>query len=175
MDYEYLNACRMQSGLTNKAIAVSKNLSESTVSRFFHGEIKDPSGPLAAAICDAIGASLDRAFGLVRPVDSTMTEPTPDLTAVATDVIQALPPLVDPQKVANQVVEVFKDSQAIDPEVIAKAVVAALPPHDCDSCRSAQLYEASILRQSKLISVLLGAVGSLIALLVALVVWLLAK
>ena len=157
MDFEYLNAIRTESGLTNKAIAQAKNLSESTVSRFFHGEIKDPSGPLIAAICDAIGASLDRAFGLVKPIDTAMTHPTPDLKAVAASVLESLPPIVDPQEVA----EAITNSSAIDPQAIAAAVVAALPKHDCDACKSAAVYESVIAFHRKLLAILGGTLGLL--------------
>ena len=153
MDYEYLNAIRIESGLTNKAIAQAKNLSESTVSRFFHGEIKDPSGPLIAAICDAIGASLDRAFGLVRSIDATMTHPTPDLKAVATSVLESLPPLVDERQVADQV------AGAIDSKEIARAVIDAMPIKDCASCKSAAVYESVIAFHRKLLAILGSTLG----------------
>ena len=182
MDYEYLNATRIQSGLTNKAIAQSQNLSESTVSRFFHGDIKAPDIPLAKAICNAIGASLDRACRLVKPIDTTMTEPMPSIPAVVTDVVQSLPPLVDEEKVAEKIAQAVAESPLvsapIDTHALAQEIAAILPkpqPIECESCRTARLYEATILRQSKLISVLFGASGGLMLFIVALLVWLIAK
>ena len=175
LDYEYLNAIRLQSGLTNKAIATSQNLSESTISRFFHGELKSPDIAVVRSICDAIGASLDRACGLVRTVDSATTNPAPSIPAVVADVVQSVSEIVDEKKVAEKVAEVIKDSPAIDPVAIAKAVVDAMPERDCDRCRYAQIYEASITRQYKLISALLAAAGSAFLLMAILIVWLLAK
>ena len=181
MNYEYLNACKSQSGLTNKAIALSKNISESTVSRFFHGEIKAPDIPLAKAICDAIGASLDQACGLIVPVDAAMTTPAPSIPAIVTDVVQTVSDIVDEQKVAEKVAEAIKESPIpteIDHHKLAQEIVSLLPapqPMECESCRTARLYEASITRQSKLISALLGAVGSAFLLMAILIVWLLAK
>lgn len=182
MNYDYIRACKQQSGLTNKAIAISKSLSESTVSRFFNGEIKSPDIELTKAIFDAIGASADCALGLVRPIDSAMTEPTPSIPAVVTDVVQSLPPLVNEEKVAEKVAQAVAESPLvsapIDTHALAQEIAAILPkqqPMECDSCRTARLYEATILRQSKLISVLFGASGGLMLFIFALLVWLIAK
>lgn len=182
MNYDYIRACKQQSGLTNKAIAISKSLSESTVSRFFNGEIKSPDIELTKAIFDAIGASADCALGLVRPIDTTMTEPMPSIPAVVTDVVQSLPPLVDEEKVAEKVARAVAESPLvsapIDSHALAQEIAAILPkpqPMECDACRTARLYEATILRQSKLISVLLAAVGALVAFGLLVGLWLLGK
>lgn len=166
MDYEYVNACRVQSGLTNKAIAISKNLSESTVSRFFHGEIKSPDVDLCTAIFDAIGASSDRAFGLVKPISEAVTEPTPNLTAVATDVINALPPLVDTQEVAQKVVKAVAESplvpDPIDPHKLAQDIASCLPkpqPAECEHCRTAKGFESTIGLQMLAVKILGGVVA----------------
>lgn len=200
IDYEYLRVCRTQSGLNNKAIATSKNLSESTVSRFFHGEIKDPSAALVAVICSAIGASVDRAYGIVVTIDEAVTQPAPDLDATVISVADKLPAIVDSSGLADQLAEktapqitttVAKEttaqvastvkevmSQAIDVRDLAKELAPLLPkpqPVECDSCRTARLYEATILRQSKLISVLFGASGGMVLFMVGLLIWLLGK
>ncbi len=200
IDYEYLNVCRTQSGLTNKAIATSKNLSESTVSRFFHGEVKDPSAALVAVICSAIGASVDRAYGIVVTMDEAVTQPAPDLDTAVISMAEKLPAIVDSSGLADQLAEktapqitttIAKETtaqvtsavkevmtQAIDVRDLAKELAPLLPkpqPMECESCRTARLYEASITRQSKLISALLGAVGSMFLLMAILIIWLLTK
>lgn len=173
IDYEYLNACRIQSGLTNKAIALAKNLSESTVSRFFHGEIKDPSAPLVAAICDAIGASLDRAFGLVRPVTEAVTEPSPSIPAVVTDVMQTVSAIVNEKKLAEHLVELLAKTPIpinVNPRELAQEIAALLPrpqPMECDSCRTARLYESTIAFHRQAISVLGGSLGLLVLIMAA--------
>ncbi len=170
MNYEYLNACRVQSGLSNKAIALSKNISESTVSRFFHGEIKAPDIPLAKAICDAIGASLDQACGLVVPITEAVTNPTPSIPAVVTDVMQTVSAIVDEKKLAVALVDLLKESPlatAIDPKELARLIVDMLPQKDCDSCRTTRLYESTIAFHRQAIAVLGGSLGLLVLILVA--------
>lgn len=171
LDYEYLNSCRILSGLSNKAISTATNISEPSISRFFHGEMKDPSALSLCSICDTIGASIDRAYGVIKPIDTAMTEPAPSIPAVVTDVVQALPPLVDEQQVAARVAEAIKDSPAVDPEAIAKAVVAALPPHDCNACKSASTYEATIALQVKIMIALGSSLGLMILFLMILLLW----
>lgn len=172
MNYEYLNACKSQSGLTNKAIALSKNISESTVSRFFHGEIKAPDIPLAKAICDAIGASLDQACGLIVPVDAAMTTPAPSIPAIVTDVVQTVSDIVDEQKVAEKVAEAIKESPIpteIDHHKLAQEIVSLLPapqPMECESCRTARLYESTIAFHRQAIAILGGGLGLLVLILV---------
>ena len=168
LDYEYLNSCRILSGLSNKAISTATNISEPSISRFFHGEMKDPSALSLCSICDTIGASIDRAYGVIKPIDTAMTEPAPSIPAVVSDVVQALPPLVDEQQVAARVAEAIKESPAIDPEQIAKLVVAALPPRDCENCRTARIYEHTISLQSRIINAMGGAIGLLIVFLMCL-------
>lgn len=166
MDYEYINACKVQSGLTNKAIALSKNLSESTVSRFFHGEIKSPDTELSAAIFDAIGASADRAFGLIKPIDQALTEPAPSIPAVVTDVMQAIPPLVNPQEVAQEVAKAVTESplvpDPIDPHKLAQDIASCLPkpqPVECEHCRTAKGFESTISLQMLAVKILGGVVA----------------
>ena len=181
IDYEYLEVCRKQSLLSNKVIAEASKVSESTVSKFFHGEMKDPSVHVLGAICDTIGASVDRACGIVRRIDEALTDPSPSIPAVVADVVQSVSEIVDEKKVAEKVAEAIKESPIpteIDTRKLAQEIAALLPapqPIECDSCRTARLYEASILRQSKLISALLGAVGSMFLLMAILIIWLLAK
>ena len=143
LDYEYLNSCRLLSGLTNKAIAEDSNASEPTISRFFHGEMKDPSAALLCSVCNTIGASVDRAFGIVKPIDTAMTEPAPSIPAVVTDVVQSLPPLMDPKE-------------------FAEAVVAELPKRECDCCKAARTYEATIALQTKIIIGLGSSLGLMV-------------
>ena len=192
IDYEYLNVCRTQSGLTNKAIATSKNLSESTVSRFFHGEVKDPSAALVAVICSAIGASVDRAYGIVVTMDEAVTQPAPDLDTAVISVAEKLPAIVDSSGLADQLAEktapqitttVAKETtaqvtsavkevmtQAIDVSDLAKELAPLLPkpqPMECESCRTARLYESTIAFHRQAIAVLGGGLGLLVLILVA--------
>ena len=187
IDYEYLRVCRAQSGLTNKAIATSKNLSESTVSRFFHGEVKDPSAALVAVICSAIGASVDRAYGIVVTIDEAVTQPAPDLDAAVISVAEKLPAIVGSSGLADQLAEktapqitdtVAKEttaqvtsavkevmSQAIDVSDLAKELAPLLPAPqamECDSCRTARLYESTIAFHRQAIAVLGGSLGLLV-------------
>lgn len=191
IDYEYLNVCRTQSGLTNKAIATSKNLSESTVSRFFHGEVKDPSAALVAIICSAIGASVDRAYGIVVTMDEAVTQPAPDLDTAVISVAEKLPAIVDSSGLADQLAEktapqitttVAKETtaqvtsavkevmtQAIDVSELAKELAPLLPkpqPMECDSCRTARLYESTIAFHRQAIAILGGGLGLLVLILV---------
>lgn len=161
LDYDYLNACRLQSGLSNKAIATTKNLSESTVSRFFRGEIKSPDIQLVHAICDAIGASIDRALGLVKPVAEAVTEPTPSLPAVVTDVVQTVSDIVDEDKLATSIVEKLKKSPiaaAVDARELARAIVDMMPRKDCDSCKASAAYEKTISGLMRAVAALGGTV-----------------
>lgn len=169
LDYEYLNSCRIISGLTNKAIALASNSSEATISRFFRGEMKDPAAALLCAVCLTIGASVDRAYGIIKPIDTAMTDPAPSIPAVVADVVQAIPPLVDPQEVADKVAQAVTESplvqDPIDPHKLAQEIAAALPKPErveCESCRSARAYEATIVFQTKLIAVLGGGLGLMI-------------
>ena len=178
LDYEYLNSCRSLSGLTNKAIAEAAHTSESTISKFFSAHMKDPTAFLLCAVCDVIGASVDRAYGIVKPIEEALTEPAPSIPAVVTDVMQSMPPLLDAQEVAQEVAKVVAVPDPIDPRKLAQDIASCLPkpqPAECENCRTAKLYEASIARQSKLIGVLFAALGSLVALLVVLSVYLLTK
>ena len=182
LDYEYLNSCRSLSGLTNKAIAEAAHTSESTISKFFSAHMKDPTAFLLCAVCDVIGASVDRAYGIVKPIDQALTEPAPSIPAIVTDAVQSLPPLLDAQEVAQEVAKAVTESplvpDPIDPHKLAQDIASCLPkpqPAECEHCRTAKLYEASIARQSKLIGVLFAAFGSLVALLVVRSVYLLTK
>lgn len=191
IDYEYLNVCRTQSGLTNKAIATSKNLSESTVSRFFHGEVKDPSAALVAVICSAIGASVDRTYRIVVTMDEAVTQPAPDLDTAVISVAEKLPAIVDSSGLADQLAEktapqitttVAKETtaqvtsavkevmtQAIDVSELAKELAPLLPkpqPMECDSCRTARLYESTIAFHRQAIAILGGGLGLLVLILV---------
>ena len=191
IDYEYLNVCRTQSGLTNKAIATSKNLSESTVSRFFHGEIKDPSAGLVAVICSAIGASVDRAYGIVITMDEAVTQPAPDLDTAVISMAEKLPAIVDSSGLADQLAEktapqitttVAKETtaqvtsavkevitQVIDVSDLAKELAPLLPkpqPMECESCRTARLYESTIAFHRQAIAILGGGLGLLVLILV---------
>lgn len=192
IDYEYLRVCRAQSGLTNKAIATSKNLSESTVSRFFHGEVKDPSAALVAVICSAIGASVDRAYGIVVTIDEAVTQPAPDLDAAVISVAEKLPAIVGSSGLADQLAEktapqitdtVAKETtaqvtsavkevmtQAIDVSDLAKELAPLLPkpqPMECDSCRTARLYESTIAFHRQAIAILGGGLGLLVLIMAA--------
>ena len=178
LDYEYLNSCRALSGLTNKAIAEAAHTSESTISKFFSAHMKDPTAFLLCSVCDTIGASVDRAYGIVKPIEEALTDPSPSIPAIVTDAVQSLPPLLDAQEVAQEVAKVVAVPDPIDPHKLARDIAAYLSkpqPAECENCRTAKLYEASIARQSKLIGVLFAAFGSLVALLVVLSVYLLTK
>ena len=181
IDYEYLEVCRKQSLLSNKAIAEASKVSESTVSKFFHGEMKDPSAHVLGAICDTIGASVDRACGIIKPLDEAMTDPAPNMPAVVTDVMQTVSAIVDEEKLAEHLAALLTKNPIpinINLREFAQEIVSLLPapqPMEYESCRTARLYEASITRQSKLISALLGAVGAMLLLMAILIVWLLAK
>jgi transcriptional regulator with XRE-family HTH domain len=174
IDYEYLEMCRKQSMLSNKAIAEASKVSESTVSKFFHAEMKDPSVHVLGAICDTIGASVDRACGIIKPIDEAMTDPSPSIPAVVADVVQSLPPLVDPQEVAQTVAQAVVDSplvpDPIDPRKLAQEIVALLPAPqapECESCRTARLYESTIAFHRQAIAILGGSLGLLVLILVA--------
>lgn len=172
-DYEYLNSCRILSGLTNKAIAENVKSSEPTISRFFRGEMKDPGAGLFAAICDTIGASSDRALGIVKTIDEAMTDPSPSIPAVVADVVQTVSDIVDEQKVAEKVAEAIKESPIpteIDHHKLAQEIAALLPapqPMECDSCRTARLYESTIAFHRQAIAILGGGLGLLVLILVA--------
>ena len=173
IDYEYLETCRKQSMLSNKAIAKASKVSESTVSKFFHGEMKDPSVHVLGAICDTIGASVDRACGIVRRIDEAMTDPAPSIPAIVTDVVQTMSDIVDEKKVAEKVAEAIKESPIpteIDHRKLAQEIASLLPapqPMECDSCRTARLYESTIAFQRQAIAVLGGSLGLLVLILVA--------
>ena len=170
-DYEYLNSCRILSGLTNKAIAENVKSSEPTISRFFRGEMKDPGAGLFAAICDTIGASSDRALGIVKTIDEAMPDPSPSIPAVVADVVQTVSDIVDENKVAEKVAEAIKESPIpteIDHRKLAQEIVALLPapqPMECDSCRTARLYESTIAFHRQAIAILGGGLGLLVLIL----------
>lgn len=172
-DYEYLNSCRILSGLTNKAIAENVKSSEPTISRFFRGEMKDPGAGLFAAICDTIGASSDRALGIVKTIDEAMTDPAPSIPAIVTDVVQTVSDIVDEKKVAEKVAEAIKESPIpteIDHHKLAQEIAALLPAPqtpECDSCRTARLYESTIAFHRQAIAILGGGLGLLVLILVA--------
>lgn len=173
IDYEYLETCRKQSMLSNKAIAEASKVSESTVSKFFHAEMKDPSVHVLGAICDTIGASVDRACGIIKPIDEAMTDPSPSIPAVVADVVQTVSDIVDEQKVAEKVAEAIKESPIpteIDHRKLAQEIAALLPkpqPMECDSCRTARLYESTIAFHRQAISVLGAGLGLLVLIMVA--------
>ena len=180
LDMDYVESCRKACGLSNKAIAKVHDLSESSVSRFFSGH--EASMYTTYCILDAIGASMDRAFRIVKPITEAVTDPMPSLPAIITDAVQALPPLVDTQAVADKVAQAVAESplvpDPIDPIKLARDIAAELRKTDrdnCDSCRCSRLYEATIARQSKLISVLIAGLGSMVAFLIILAVYLLLK
>ena len=166
LDYEYLNSCRSLSGLTNKAIAEAAHASEPTISKFFSGHMKDPTAFLLCAVCDVIGASVDRAYGIVKPIDEALTEPAPSIPAVVTDVMQAIPPMVNPQEVAQEVAKAVTESplvpDPIDPHKLAQDIASYLPkpqPVECDNCRTAKGYESTISLQMLAIKILGGVVA----------------
>lgn len=162
IDYEYLETCRKQSMLSNKAIAEASKVSESTVSKFFHGEMKDPSVHVLGAICDTIGASVDRACGIVRRIDEAMTDPSPSIPAVVADVVQAVSEIVDEQKVAEKVAEAIMETPLpteIDPRKLAQEISAFLPADKCASCKSAAVYESVIAFHRKLLAILGSTLG----------------
>ena len=171
-DYEYLNSCRILSGLTNKAIAENVKSSEPTISRFFRGEMKDPGAGLFAAICDTIGASSDRALGIVKTIDQAMTDPAPSIPAIVTDVVQTMSDIVDEKKVAEKVAEAIKESPIpteIDHHKLAQEIASLLPAPqtpECDSCRTARLYESTIAFHRQAIAILGGGLGLLVLILV---------
>lgn len=167
VDYEYLNSCRLLSGLTNKAIAEACHTSEATISRFFRGEMKDPSALLLRAICDTIGASMDRALGLVKPIDTALTEPTPSIPAVVTDVMQTVSDIVDEGKLAEALAERLAKMPFVDAKELARLIVELMPRKDCDNCRSSRAYEATIAFQTKLITTLGGSLFGAVVLFVA--------
>ena len=141
LDYEYLNSCRSLSGLTNKAIAEAAHTSESTISKFFSAHMKDPTAFLLCAVCDVIGASVDRAYGIVKPIDQALTEPAPSIPAVVTDVMQSMPPLLDAQEVAQEVAKAVTVPDPIDPRKLAQDIASYLPkpqPAECENCRTAK-------------------------------------
>lgn len=177
IDYEYLETCRKQSMLSNKAIAEASKVSESTVSKFFHAEMKDPSVHVLGAICDTIGASVDRACGIIKPIDEAMTDPSPSIPAVVTDVVQSISEIVDEKKVAAHVAEAIKESPIpteIDPRKLAQEIAAILPAPqamECESCRAAQIYESALKFRTNVIVALGGAVAVLMVFLMVLLIW----
>ena len=171
-DYEYLNSCRILSGLTNKAIAENAKTSEPTISRFFRGEMKDPGAGLFAAICDTIGASSDRALGIVKPIGEVMTDPAPSIPAMVTDVMQTVSAIVDEEKLAEHIVALLAKKPIpinINLREFAQEIVALLPAPqapECESCRTARLYESTIAFHRQAIAVLGGGLGLLVLILV---------
>lgn len=162
IDYEYLETCRKQSMLSNKAIAEASKVSESTVSKFFHAEMKDPSVHVLGAICDTIGASVDRACGIIKPIDEAMTDPAPSIPAVVADVVQSVSEIVDEQKVAEKVAEAIMETPLpteIDPRQLAQEIAALLPADKCASCKSSAVYESVIAFHRKLLAILGGTLG----------------
>ena len=166
LDYEYLNSCRTLSGLTNKAIAEAAHASEPTISKFFSGHMKDPTAFLLCSVCDTIGASVDRAFGIVKPIEEALTEPAPSIPAVVNNVMQSIPPLVDPQEVADKVALAVTESplipDPIDPQRLAQDIAAAMPkpqPAECEHCRTAKGYESTINLQMQAVKILGGVVA----------------
>lgn len=167
LDYEYLNSCRTLSGLTNKAIAEAAHASEPTISKFFSAHMKDPSAFLLCSICDTIGASIDRAYGIVKPIDKTLSEPAPSIPVLVTDVMQSIPPLVNPQEVAQEVAKAVTESplvpDPIDPHKLAQDIASCLPkpqPAECENCRTAKGFESTISLQMLAVKIL----GSVVAL-----------
>jgi hypothetical protein len=94
---------------------------------------------------------------------------------VVTDVMQSIPPLVDSQEVAQKVVEAVTESplipDPIDAHKLAQEIASLLPapqPVECDSCRTARVYERTISMQSRIIIAMGGAVGLLVVFLMCL-------
>ena len=162
LDYEYLNSCRSLSGLTNKAIAEAAHTSESTISKFFSAHMKDPTAFLLCAVCDVIGASVDRAYGIVKHIDQALTEPAPSIPAVVTDVMQSMPPLLDAQEVAQEVAKAVTVPDPIDPRKLAQDIASYLPkpqPAECENCRTAKGFESTINLQMLAVKILGGVVA----------------
>ena len=159
--------------LSNKAIAEASKISESTVSKFFHGEMKDPSAHVLGAICDTIGASVDRACGIVRRIDEAMTDPTPNMPAVVTDVVQTVSDIVDEEKLAERLYAIMKAKPIpvnIDLHQFAREIAAALPAEKCASCKSAAVYESVIAFHRKLFAILGGSLGLMTLFLMILII-----
>lgn len=126
LDMEYVRTCLTESGLSYKAIAASQGISDTTVYRFFSGQ-KSPDFHTVCCILGAIGASIDRACGIVKPSEDTLTtELSPDPAAVVYEaVLQNIPNLVDEQKIADQVADTIRDT-VVDEQKIADQVAGAI-------------------------------------------------
>lgn len=62
-DYKLFEQQQHALGLTNRDIAVSTGLTESTVSRLIHGKTKDPGFDEVCLLCDLMDIPLDRVAG----------------------------------------------------------------------------------------------------------------
>lgn len=63
-DFNKLTRRRDELHMTNRQIASLKGISETTLSRIFKGETKDPSFSVVADICDVLQVSLDDVAGI---------------------------------------------------------------------------------------------------------------
>ena len=122
IDMEYVRAVFEESGLSYKSIAGSQGIADTTVYRFFNGQ-KSPDFNTVCCIIGAIGASLDRAVGIVNdPADDVTHLLSPDPAAVVYEaVLQNIPSLVDERKIADQVAESIKET-VVDEQKIADQV-----------------------------------------------------
>ena len=122
IDMEYVRAVFEESGLSYKSIAGSQGIADTTVYRFFNGQ-KSPDFNTVCCIIGAIGASLDRAVGIVNdPADDVTPLLSPDPAAVVYEaVLQNMPNLVDEQKIAVQVADSIKET-VVDEQKIADHV-----------------------------------------------------
>ena len=75
-DFNKLARRRDELRITNKQIAALKNISETTLSRIFKGETKDPSFSVIADICDVLRISLDDIAGRGVP-EEDLPDDTP--------------------------------------------------------------------------------------------------
>lgn len=126
IDMEYVRAVFEESGLSYKSIAGSQGIADTTVYRFFNGQ-KSPDFNTVCCIIGAIGASLDRAVGIVNdPADDVTPLLSPDPAAVVYEaVLQNMPNLVDEQKIADQVADSIKET-VVDEQKIADHVAGAI-------------------------------------------------
>lgn len=156
LDMDYVRSVFEQSGLSYKSIAQTQGIDPTTVYRFFKGQ-KSPDFNTACSIIGAIGASLDRACGIVKPTDDTLTpELSPDPAAVVYEaVLQSIPNLadhvaeaikdtvVDEQKIADQVADNIKDN-VVDGQKVAEKVAEAIKDSPIDPQEIARAVLAAL-------------------------------
>lgn len=135
IDMEYVRAVFEESGLSYKSIAGSQGIADTTVYRFFNGQ-KSPDFNTVCCIIGAIGASLDRAVGIVNdPADDVTPLLSPDPAAVVYEaVLQNMPSLVDEQKIADQVADSIKET-VVDEQKIADHVAGQVAGQVADAIK----------------------------------------